>query len=152
MSEAAPSITAEGWPWGCQVAVKTISTLFWGAFVLYHMFVNKGMINTSIFFFYPASWGISKKTSIWSGNTSVLDNPPPPHFFLTPSFLARFSDLPPFPSILDKLSSRSLWMGRGLTMGWVISTIVFISPITLSPNLRLSTIQSLKVLCLHRSH
>ena len=133
----------------------TIISYFWRDIFLQYMSVNKEKINKSTFFFYAASSGISKKplNIIWQ--PSICRQSPPLHFALTPSPFSRKNfQTPLFPSILDKLSSRPLWKGGGLTMGWVYTMWVclivpiFTSPITLSPVLRVSTIQSLKVLCL----
>ena len=47
--------------------------------ILKHIFVNKGKMNISRFYFYAASSGISrKKTSIWQHLPTFLDTPPPP--------------------------------------------------------------------------
>ena len=76
------------------------------------MFVIKGKINTSRFFSYAASWGISRKTSIWQ----PLISRQPPHFaFLSPPpppFLEKIFRRPLFPPILKKPNSPNFMRRR----------------------------------------
>ena len=81
--------------------------------------------------------------------------------FRTPHFHQVWKIWMPAPSPSLWIGVGSLCCGGFLTMGWVytmhgsnrylILPLCFISPITLSPILRVSTIQPLKVLCFHRS-
>ena len=141
MSEAAPSIMVQSWLWGSQIALKniTISILlmaiisyFWTGicFVAHVCYQRKGK-HLKIFF-YATSWGISKK------NPSILYGKP--HFCTKPP--------PPFTALFELWDEFKLWM---VPVG-TLSPYYLISPITLSPILRGSTIQPLKALFLHRSH
>ena len=92
------------------------------------MFVNKGEINTSRFFLYDASWGISKKTSIWYSN---------PPFLVKPQ--QKFSDLPPISINSEKVELPPPFMkgggrGDGGRGGWTMVTrplLFYIARVTL---------------------
>ena len=86
------------------------------------MFVNKGKINTSRFFSYAASRGISRKTWIWQPPPlhPISRQTPTPLIFLyplpPPPFLAKIFRPPPFPLILEK-STPPLWK-KGFKLWW----------------------------------
>ena len=99
------------------------------------MFVNKGERNTSRFFSCAASWGISRKTSIWYGKAPILSYPLP-----HPStFLAKISrPPPPFLSILKKSNHSCRWEEGGRVRTMV--TFWFLENLLTLPILRPSSL------------
>ena len=130
MKEAAPSIIVQSWSWDNEVTVKNNYTntingnhlIFLEGQLFCSTYLSTRKRNKSRFFLRCIMRNLQKNLNIiWQSSISKQISPS----CLDPSFLANIFKPRPFPSILNKLSSRPLLTGEGGNYGVDLHYVCF---------------------------